>query len=98
MKRFYLTNEQFISKFIDGDEFNHIKNVMRMQQGDEFIAFIGDENDYICTIQEIKKDKLFFNVLEQRTNKSNPNISIALFQALAKGEKLELVAQKTTEE
>ena len=97
MKRFYLNNEQFITKTIDGDEFNHIKNVMRMNKGDEFIAFIGDEKDYICTILEIKKDRLFFKIDSEKQNPSNPKISIALFQSLAKGEKLELIAQKTTE-
>ena len=97
MKRFYLNNEQFITKTIDGDEFNHIKNVMRMNKGDEFIAFIGDEKDYICTILEIKKDRLFFKIDSEQENLSNPKISIALFQSLAKGEKLELIAQKTTE-
>ena len=97
MKRFYLTQEQFSTRTIDGDEFNHIKNVMRMNKGDEFIAFIGDANDYICEIVEIKKDKLIFEVLSNSKNTANPNISIAIFQALAKGEKMELVAQKCTE-
>jgi len=97
MKRFYLNQNQFLTHTIDGDEFNHIKNVMRMNRGDEFIAFIGDEKDYSCTITEIKKDKLFFEVNGEKENLANPVIKIALFQALAKGEKMELVAQKTTE-
>lgn len=97
MKRFYLTNEQFSTHTIDGDEFNHIKNVMRMNKGDEFIAFIGSEFDYTCVITEIKKDRLFFDVKSESKNDSNPQLEIALFQALAKGEKMELVAQKTTE-
>lgn len=97
MKRFYLTNEQYLTKTIDGDEFNHMKNVMRMSKGDEFIAFIGDEKDYFCQIEEIKKDRIYFNVIDSKTNTANPQIKIALFQALAKGEKMELIAQKTTE-
>lgn len=97
MKRFYLTNQQFETRTVDGDEFNHIKNVMRMNRGDEFIAFIGDEKDYICNILEIKKDRIVFDIVNERINSSNPKINISLFQALAKGEKLELVAQKTTE-
>ena len=82
MKRFYLTNEQFTTKTIDGDE---------------FIAFIGDANDYTCRIEDIKKDRIYFNVIESKMNIANPQINISLFQALAKGEKMELVAQKTTE-
>ena len=97
MKRFYLNNDQFKTRTIDGDEFNHIKNVMRMNKGDEFIAFIGDEKDYSCVIEDIKKDHIFFSIISDSVNIANPRISISLFQALAKGEKMELVAQKTTE-
>lgn len=97
MKRFYLTEEQFNNGIIDGDEFNHIKNVMRLKKCDNFVAFFGDEFDYTAEITEIKKDNLEFKVLNKTKNINNPQIKIDLFQALAKGEKLELVAQKTTE-
>ena len=97
MKRFYLTNEQFNKTYIDGDEFNHIKNVMRMTEGDEFIAFIGNETDYVCSITNIKKDYLLFDVIGERINNKNPRIQLDIFQALSKGDKMELVAQKTTE-
>ena len=97
MKRFYLTQEQFNMRTIDGDEFNHIKNVMRMNKGDDFIAFIGNEKDFICQIEDIKKDYLHFTILDEKTNEKNPSIQIDIFQSLCKGEKLELIAQKTTE-
>ena len=97
MKRFYLTNEQFTTNTIDGDEFNHMKNVMRMNSGDKFIAFIGDEFDYECTINEIKKNYISFSIDAQVLNLKNPKLKIDLFQSLAKGEKMELVTQKCTE-
>jgi len=97
MKRFYLTTEEFNNRAIHGDEYNHMKNVMRMNKGDDFIAFIDDEYDYTCKIIEIKKDYILFDVLSKDLNTKNPNIKIDIFQALAKGEKMELVAQKTTE-
>lgn len=97
MKRFFVSPEEFNNKTISGDEFNHIKNVMRMNKGDGFIAFIGDENDYTCEISEINKNNLKFSVLNTCKNTKNPNIKIDVFQALAKGEKMELIAQKLTE-
>lgn len=97
MKRFYISTTEFNNRQIEGEEFNHIKNVMRMKIGDRFIAFFGDEYDYICEITNITKNFLTYNILDKELNRANPNISISLFQALAKGEKLELVAQKTTE-
>lgn len=97
MKRFFITKEQFDSSTISGDEFNHIKNVMRLKECDKFIAFFGDENDYEAEITTIKKDYLTFKILSCHKNNKNPNITIDLFQSLAKGEKMELVAQKVTE-
>jgi len=56
MKRFYLNQNQFLTHTIDGDEFNHIKNVMRMNRGDEFIAFepfLADEDFTVGKFQRV---------------------------------------------
>lgn len=97
MKRFYISAEEFKQKTITGDEFNHIKNVMRMNKGDGFIAFIGDEKDYYCVITQINKHSLDFEIVKTEINHKNPKLQIDIFQALAKGEKMELIAQKLTE-
>ena len=67
MKRFFTTSEQLTNNFIDGEEFQHLKNVLRMQEGDRFIAFCNNEFDYECTITEIKKDKVFAEVHKCKT-------------------------------
>lgn len=97
MKRFYLTETQFNSSTVDGEEFNHIKNVMRLKKCDRFIAFFGSEKDFEVEITDIKKDCLTIKVINELSNSSNPNIKIDLFQSLAKGDKLELITQKVTE-
>lgn len=97
MKRFYLTNDELNNNVIEGDEYNHIVNVLRMNKGDIFVAFNGLDDDYTCEIDEIKKHQLFFHIINKTTNEKNPTKNITLFQALAKGEKMELVAQKATE-
>ena len=53
MKRFFLTIDELNNKTITSDEFNHMKNVLRMNVGDEFIAFIDDEYNYLCKIENI---------------------------------------------
>lgn len=97
MKRFYINTSQLEGKFIDNEEFLHMKNVLRMKEGDDFIAFCNSESDYHCTITQIKKDLLTFDINDETINSANPSIKLDLFQSLAKGEKLELVAQKATE-
>jgi len=97
MKRFYLTEQEFNSGTIFGEEYNHIKNVLRMKEGDLFIAFINTEEDYTCKITSIDKKEIRFEVVSSSKNVANPKIQIDVFEALAKGEKMELIAQKLTE-
>ncbi len=97
MKRFYISKEDLLTGIIQGDEYNHLKNVLRMAIGDQFIAICNDEYNYICEIMALGKNSGTFKVLRKELNTSNPKINITLIQALAKGEKLELIAQKASE-
>lgn len=97
MKRFYIPKEDFDNCQITGDEFNHLKNVLRMKQGDEFVAICNDEYNYHCEIISLEKHSATFKIKNKEINNQNPKIKIDLFQALAKGEKLDLITQKSTE-
>ena len=97
MKRFYIPKEDFDNCQITGDEFNHLKNVLRMKQGDEFVAICNDEYNYHCEIISLEKHSAIFKIKNKEINNQNPKIKIDLFQALAKGEKLDLITQKSTE-
>ena len=57
MKRFYLNEKLEVNKdyYIEGIEHNHIKNVMRMVEGDECILVCGDDYDYQAKIEKITK-------------------------------------------
>ena len=99
MKRFYLEKELAVNEqlILEDDLYNQIINVLRMNKGDKLILFNGSELDYVCEIFEILKKKVVINVLSAEKNKANPIKNITLFQALVKGEKLELITQKITE-
>ena len=98
-KRFYfekqnLKNNQIV---LNSDEFHHMINVMRLREGDSVVLFCGDGMDYNCTIEEIKKKEAILKVEGIVKNNTEINSNIVVFQALAKGEKLSLIAQKLTE-
>lgn len=97
MKRFYLDKETSDKLTIEGELYNYMKNVLRLKVGDSFIAFSGDEFDHSCEITKIGKGYIEFKFAMRHYNVCNPTIKMDLFQALAKGEKLELVTQKATE-
>lgn len=97
MHRFYLCAEELQAGEIKSEEFNHLKNVLRMKEKDKFVAICNNCNNYFCTIDKINKNSANFTVDKIELNEANPKFKLAIFQGLAKGEKLELVAQKATE-
>lgn len=97
MRRFFLTQQELNSGEFGGDEFGHMRKVLRMQEGDRFIAITGDQYDYICEIKKINKDTAEFQVINKEVNVANPKINITIVQALCKSDKLELITQKATE-
>lgn len=85
--------------YITGDDVNHIKNVLRMNVGEQIIVsrLKGDENvDYYCSISEITEGQVTARV-DWTEEKRELNHKIYLFQGLPKGDKMELIIQKAVE-
>ncbi len=98
MHRFYTEPEHVHenSLTIAGDEARHIKNVLRMQAGDEFIAFDGTGTDYACRIVSVGT-QIEAQVLSKEINKTEPGIRVTLYQAYPKSAKMEEIVQKAIE-
>ncbi|MBP3432074.1 MAG: 16S rRNA (uracil(1498)-N(3))-methyltransferase [Clostridia bacterium] len=82
---------------IEDEEFNHLKNVLRMNVGDELVVCLGDENETFCQIEEIGKKSAKCKVIGSQKCEGNPKKNIVLFQAITKKEKFEFIVQKATE-
>lgn len=98
MRRFFgrLENGNII---IEGDEFNHLKNVLRLTVGTEVVVSTGDDYEYVCQIDTMQPAKKCAEckVIGQHLCEANPKKNIVLFQALPKKDKLEFIVQKATE-
>ncbi len=81
---------------IRGDEAKHMKNVLRMQTGDFFIAFDGTGVDYTCRITAIGGDIEAQIVSSERTTRE-PKVRVTLYQAYPKSAKMEDIVQKAVE-
>lgn len=99
MYQFFVNPEDIQGKkvFITGSDVNHIKNVLRMQVGEEINVSNGiDGKEYRCAITELGEEI----VCELRFIKEDgvelPS-KIYLFQGLPKSDKMELVIQKAVE-
>lgn len=99
MKRFYLNEKLEVNKdyYIEGIEHNHIKNVMRMVEGDEIILVCGDNYDYQARIVKITKGDTLVRITERTQNIYNPIADVTVFQALVKSDNMSLIIQKLTE-
>ena len=97
MRRFLsekINNDKVV---IDGVEHNHLKNVLRLKEGDEVIVVCGDEYDYTCVIEKISKGDTILRVIGKEVNKYNPIADVTVFQALTKHDNMSLIVQKLTE-
>ena len=100
MPKFFINTDQKQEEkiYIEGEEVNHIKNVLRKKIGDELIVCDKDKSqDYCCTIQEINDNKIECIINEELETNVEPNIKVTIFQGLPKADKMELIIQKAVE-
>ena len=112
MYRFFIDSEQLDNDLISitGDDYNHIKNVLRMKIGEKVLLSDGGDKEYEASIVGFYDDG-------DRTNKGASHIQpavilkvtdvfgssrelpskITLFQGYPKGDKMEQVVQKAVE-
>ena len=90
-------NQKLNNKYvITGTDFNHIKNVLRMTVGDTFLVSENGISN-LCEIECFDNESVVAKIIEENYNDTNLPIKIYLFQGLPKGDKMELIIQKTVE-
>ncbi|MBP3703562.1 MAG: 16S rRNA (uracil(1498)-N(3))-methyltransferase [Lachnospiraceae bacterium] len=99
MYRFFVPYHQIneTEGYIEGDDVNHIRNVLRMRPGEHVVLSDGRGYDYICQLGELLPSRICCSVLEKRAAISELPVKITLFQALPKKDKMELIIQKAVE-
>ena len=99
MPRFFVTRSQVQGDeiVIQGNDVNHIKNVLRMRPGDELSLSDGEGMDYFCKIASIDRDEVRVNIENSWNSYVELPIKLYLFQGLPKGDKMELIIQKAVE-
>ena len=99
IRRFFVPNEAAYDNYItiDGEQFTHMIKVLRYKVGYQLILCLDDGLDYHCTIMEIDKKSAKARIDLVERNNAVPYTKITLYQALPKGDKLDLITQKCTE-
>ena len=99
MYQFFIEDSNVSENFvtIEGSDVNHIKNVLRMKQGEELIVCDGVGMEYICEIEAFLEGEIILSILEQKNSSTELPVRLKLYQGLPKSDKLETIIQKCTE-
>ncbi len=102
MPRFFVENDKIdlISGTVTltGENASHISLSLRMRIGETItVCDSSNQFDYVCEICGITKDGVTARIITSGQNNSEPDVCVTLFQALPKGDKMELVIQKSVE-
>ena len=98
MYHFFVSEEQINGEnaYIEGNDVNHIVNVLRMKSGEELLISVKGDWDYLCKIDDIETERVNLKVLESMEQRELP-VNITLLQGIPKSDKLEMIIQKAVE-
>lgn len=100
MHQFFVENSQIHDKtvIIEGNDVNHIKNVLRMKVGEEISVSNGEDGrEYRCGIVRIEEDRVVCELRFVKEDGVELPSRVYLFQGLPKADKMELIIQKAVE-
>ena len=100
MYHFFVDKSNIIDHtvIIEGADFNHIRNVLRMREGEEISVGNGeDENEYRCAIERFEEDRVICKLLFVKEANVELPSKVILYQCLPKADKMEMIIQKCVE-
>lgn len=102
MRRFYAPRENFYARKIvlDLEQSKHLRNVLRLKLSDEVKVFNGEGNEFLCLVQEFSANKktCYLRIIKEINPASTEsNLDLTLVVAILKGDKFDLVIQKSVE-
>ena len=84
--------------YVTGKDVNHIKNVMRLKQGDEISVRTGqDDREYRYGIEEFTDSEVVCRLRFMKEADVELPVKVYIFQGLPKADKMELIIQKAVE-
>lgn len=82
---------------ITGEDARHIEKSLRMKCSEELTLVSPDKTEYSCVIESFLPEGVEVRVVSQELSESEPSVEVTLYQSLTKGDKMELVVQKSVE-
>ena len=98
MTRFFVTPEEMTEGviYLTDANLNHAK-VLRLKSGEEVLVFDGQGSQCLCRVEQAESDRLPLTVLERSNATTEASVTVRIYMAFPKADKLEHVIQKATE-
>ena len=101
MPRFFVSKENINEEeriiSILGEDAFHIARSLRMAVGDGLTVCDGEGRDYDCTLTKIRDSEVNCEILNVIDCPAEPPYKATVYQALVKGERLDVAIQKSVE-
>lgn len=82
---------------ITGSDARHIDKSLRMKIGEEITLCDRKGRQYHTEIRSVEDGGVMVEILEEAPCINEPNVKVTLYQALPKGDKMDLIIQKAVE-
>ncbi len=96
-RRFFIEGTIDTTATIDGDEFNHLRNVLRLKVGDDVTLVCGDGFDYHGTISTITKNQAIVDIHDKVANDKDAKVDVTLYLGLVKNDSFSSIITKMSE-
>ena len=100
MAKFFIDQKNIDEKYIylrEKNDFHHLVKVLRCKVGDEIEVSDGSAWEYKTVIDDIFEDEAVLKIIDRQKFATEPKTRVTLFQGVPKGQKMELIIQKTVE-
>ena len=99
MPKFFVNRAQIENGYVTltGDDAHHISRALRMAAGERITVSDMQMTEYECVLEDFSEGSVRARIESERQADTELCVRVHLFQALPKGEKLDLVIQKSVE-
>jgi len=98
--RIYLSPESIAKKtgiILPPDKARHVVSVIRCKKDDEITVFDGRGRSYLAKLSGIQKKRVSVDIIQELIVDTESSARLVLCQGILRGEKMDLIIQKTTE-
>ena len=99
MPRFFVNQNQIGDQFVTiyGEDAHHISKSLRMAVGEHIVVSDMEKYEYDCVLEIFADTYVKAKIVDKHISQIESPIRVHLYQALPKGDKLDLIIQKAVE-